>query len=153
MLSHFLNILYIHKTLHHFEALGLLRPARTASGYRRYGDEHVRRLHRILALRQLGIGSVYLSNRDSVLASQEAQDLWRLLEACLAPSDEIKVRSVMATALLGWSAAQLAALNQDELRWEALVEQFRDCARLWQKQGCCPWCATSCSIIRSRLVC
>ena len=90
------------------------------------------------ALRQLGIGSVYLSNRDSVLASQEAQDLLRLLEACLAPSDEIKVRSVMATALLGWSAAQLAALNQDELRWEALVEQFRDCARLWQKQGVLP---------------
>lgn len=43
------------RALHHFEALGLLRPARTASGYRRYGDEHVRRLHRILALRQLGI--------------------------------------------------------------------------------------------------
>lgn len=90
------------------------------------------------ALRQLGIGSVYLSNRDSVLTSQEAQDLLRLLEACLAPSDEVKVRSVMATALLGWSAAQLAALNLDELRWEALVEQFRDCARLWQRQGVLP---------------
>lgn len=43
------------RALHHFEALGLLRAARTAAGYRRYGDEHVRRLHRILALRQLGI--------------------------------------------------------------------------------------------------
>ncbi len=90
------------------------------------------------ALRRLGIGSVYLSNRDSVLASQEAQDLLRILEACLAPSDEVRVRSAMATALLGWSARQLAALNGDELQWEALVEQFRDCAVRWQRHGVLP---------------
>jgi exodeoxyribonuclease V beta subunit len=69
----------------------------------------------------------------------------RLLEACLAPSDEVKVRSVMATALLGWSAAQLAALNQDELRWEALVEHSATAPGSGSARGCCPWCATICS--------
>ena len=90
------------------------------------------------ALRRLGIGSVYLSNRDSVLASQEAHDLLRILEACLAPGDEVRVRSAMATALLGWSANQLAALNADELQWEAIVEQFREGAMRWQRQGVLP---------------
>ena len=90
------------------------------------------------ALRRLGIGSVYLSNRDSVLASQEAHDLLRILEACLAPGDEVRVRSAMATALLGWSANQLAALNADELQWEAIVEQFREGAVRWQRQGVLP---------------
>jgi DNA-binding transcriptional MerR regulator len=44
------------RTLHHYDQLGLLRPAeRTASGYRRYGAGDVERLYRIVALRRLGL--------------------------------------------------------------------------------------------------
>ncbi|HUR90068.1 MAG TPA: MerR family transcriptional regulator [Ramlibacter sp.] len=44
------------RALHHYEKLGLLRPSgRTGSGYRRYDDRDVHRLHRILAYRQLGV--------------------------------------------------------------------------------------------------
>jgi DNA-binding transcriptional MerR regulator len=44
------------RTLHHWDALGLLVPAeRTGSGYRRYGPGEVARLYRILALRRLGL--------------------------------------------------------------------------------------------------
>lgn len=44
------------RTLHHFESLGLLKaPARSPSGYRRYGADAVLRLHRILAYRRMGL--------------------------------------------------------------------------------------------------
>ncbi|MCW6005962.1 MerR family transcriptional regulator [Micromonospora sp. CPCC 205371] len=44
------------RTLHHFDEIGLLRPAeRSAAGHRLYTADDVRRLYRILALRQLGM--------------------------------------------------------------------------------------------------
>lgn len=44
------------RTLHHFDQIGLLRPAaRSAAGYRLYGRDDVARLHGIQALRQLGL--------------------------------------------------------------------------------------------------
>src|SRR4051812_4059433 len=44
------------RTLHHFDAIGLLSPVeRSAGGHRLYTADDVRRLYRILALRQLGI--------------------------------------------------------------------------------------------------
>jgi DNA-binding transcriptional MerR regulator len=43
------------RTLHHYDAIGLLRPAeRSAAGYRLYGEEDLRRLYRIIALRGMG---------------------------------------------------------------------------------------------------
>jgi DNA-binding transcriptional MerR regulator len=44
------------RTLHHYDAIGLLVPAeRSEAGHRRYGPADVRRLYRVLALRQLGL--------------------------------------------------------------------------------------------------
>lgn len=43
------------RTLHHYEAIGLLSPRRTESGHRVYGAEDVIRLQRIMSLRQLGL--------------------------------------------------------------------------------------------------
>jgi MerR family transcriptional regulator, thiopeptide resistance regulator len=44
------------RTLHHYDEIGLLAPSeRTAAGHRRYGDEDLRRLYRIVALRGLGL--------------------------------------------------------------------------------------------------
>jgi DNA-binding transcriptional MerR regulator len=44
------------RTLHHWDELGLLSPVeRTPAGYRLYGEEEVRRLYRIVALRGLGL--------------------------------------------------------------------------------------------------
>jgi DNA-binding transcriptional MerR regulator len=42
------------RTLHHYDEIGLLVPSRSAAGHRRYRDADVRRLYRIVALRQLG---------------------------------------------------------------------------------------------------
>ncbi len=44
------------RTLHHYDEIGLLRPSeRTQAGYRLYGEDDVRRLYEIRALRDLGI--------------------------------------------------------------------------------------------------
>lgn len=44
------------RTLHHYDAVGLLRPSRrTGAGYRLYGADDVARLTRILVLRRLGL--------------------------------------------------------------------------------------------------
>jgi DNA-binding transcriptional MerR regulator len=44
------------RTLHHWDAIGLLTPAeRSSAGYRRYGPAEVARLYRILGLRRLGL--------------------------------------------------------------------------------------------------
>ncbi len=43
------------RTLHHYDRLALLRPARTASGYRMYGGPDLERLEQIVALKFLGI--------------------------------------------------------------------------------------------------
>ncbi|WP_394825642.1 MerR family transcriptional regulator [Pendulispora albinea] len=42
------------RTLHHYDAIGLLRPSHSASGHRLYDQSHVERLLQIKALRQLG---------------------------------------------------------------------------------------------------
>jgi len=44
------------RTLHHYEDIGLVVPWRSASGHRLYASEHVERLHRVLALRRMGLG-------------------------------------------------------------------------------------------------
>ncbi|MGY3038901.1 DNA-binding transcriptional MerR regulator [Rhodanobacter sp. TND4EL1] len=44
------------RTLHHYDAIGLLIPSlRSAAGYRHYDRANIERLHRIQALRQLGL--------------------------------------------------------------------------------------------------
>jgi DNA-binding transcriptional MerR regulator len=44
------------RTLHHYDAIGLLSPSsRSGAGYRLYGQADIERLHRIQALRQLGL--------------------------------------------------------------------------------------------------
>jgi MerR family transcriptional regulator, thiopeptide resistance regulator len=44
------------RTLHHYDVIGLLVPSeRTQAGYRLYGEQDVRRLYEIRALRDLGI--------------------------------------------------------------------------------------------------
>lgn len=44
------------RTLHHYDEIGLLHPARrTPSGHRLYGEAQVRRLQQIASLRQLGL--------------------------------------------------------------------------------------------------
>ncbi|NJP50483.1 MerR family transcriptional regulator [Streptomyces sp. SBST2-5] len=45
------------RTLRYYEEKGLLRPGRTAAGYRVYGEEHVETVRRIRILLAAGLGT------------------------------------------------------------------------------------------------
>lgn len=90
------------------------------------------------ALQTLGIPSVYLSNRDSVFETLEAQELLWLLQAVLAPERENTLRSALATSMFGLTALDIENLNQDEQAWDALVEEFSEYRQVWRQRGVMP---------------
>ncbi|WP_446924646.1 exodeoxyribonuclease V subunit beta [Klebsiella pneumoniae] len=90
------------------------------------------------ALQTLGIPSVYLSNRDSVFETLEAQELLWLLQAVLAPERENTLRSALTTSMFGLTALDIENLNQDEQAWDALVEEFSEYRQIWRQRGVMP---------------
>ena len=69
------------RTLHHWDEIGLLRPAeRSGAGHRRYSAADVQRLYRIVALRRLGLS---LEDVSGALAA-EGPDLRAAVEGHLA---------------------------------------------------------------------
>jgi exodeoxyribonuclease V beta subunit len=87
------------------------------------------------ALTARRLNSVYLSDRDSVLETEEARDLLQWLRACAAPTDEGLVHAALGTNTLGVPLVELAALQENELAWEAQIERFRHYREIWQRQG------------------
>lgn len=85
-----------------------------------------------------GVRSVYLSDKDSVFAAQEAHDLLAWLKACAEPDVERTLRAALACITLDLPLAELELLNQDELAWETRVMQFRGYRAIWRSQGVLP---------------
>ncbi|SFH44712.1 exodeoxyribonuclease V subunit beta [Pseudomonas sp. NFACC45] len=85
-----------------------------------------------------GVRSVYLSDKDSVFASQEARDLLIWLRACAEPDVERPLRAALASITLNLALTELERLNQDELAWERRVMQFRGYRTVWRTQGVLP---------------
>ncbi|GAB5519609.1 MAG: hypothetical protein RhofKO_18600 [Rhodothermales bacterium] len=92
------------RTLHHYEAIGLLVPTRTPSGHRVYDHVSVERLQKIVALRQLGLGLDAI--RDSL-------------------DDPSFTLPVVLEQQLEQVRADLAHANQLARRLEALLAQVR----------------------------
>lgn len=90
------------------------------------------------ALAVRGVRSVYLSDRESVFTSRQAEEIAGWLAACADPDNERLLRAALATASLGMSWQALDRLNHDELEWEARVQQFRDYQHCWRRQGILP---------------
>ncbi|CAK9884341.1 MAG: RecBCD enzyme subunit RecB [Candidatus Erwinia impunctatus] len=90
------------------------------------------------ALTRLAIPSVYLSNRDSVFSTPEAQEVLWLLQAVLTPEQERTLRTALTTTILGMDALTLDRLNQDEQAWDALVTEFDHYRQRWLKRGVLP---------------
>lgn len=96
--------------------------------------------HRLMrqALRQRGVASVYLSERESVYQSDEALDLWQWLFALSEPRNTSRLRAALATRLWGWAAEDLpvaladgAALNH----WQSLAHGWH---QTWVRAGVLP---------------
>ncbi|WP_416558836.1 exodeoxyribonuclease V subunit beta [Limnohabitans sp. yimb22184] len=87
------------------------------------------------ALRVRGVASVYLSDRDSVFASDEARDLCLWLRGVAEPQDMRRVRAALGSRTVGLSLAELYDLaTQDELL-DQRAEQMRDLHSVWEGQG------------------
>ncbi|TDV39066.1 DNA helicase/exodeoxyribonuclease V beta subunit [Paraburkholderia caballeronis] len=90
------------------------------------------------ALAERGVRSVYLSDRDSVFATPQADEIKYWLAACAEPDDGRLVRTALATPTLGLDWRALEALGHDEIAWEARVLQFRAYRDCWRRQGVLP---------------
>ena len=90
------------------------------------------------ALSVRGVRSVYLSERDSVYASDQAKDLWRLMRALAQPGSMRLMRAALCTRLWGLSWDDLQRLFSDEEAWELQVEQFQHWREVWHRQGFLP---------------
>lgn len=87
------------------------------------------------ALAERAIRSVYLSEKDSVFDSTEAQDLWRILRAVANPQNLSCVKAALATQLWGLNWQQLEFYIHNEKAWDAVLERFMDWQLRWKKQG------------------
>jgi len=90
------------------------------------------------ALAVRGLPSVYLSDRDSVFASSQAEDVLVWLRACAEPTNDLLLRSALATRTLDQDWATLDRLSHDEIFWEQQVMRFRGYHECWQRQGVLP---------------
>ncbi|MEY4763097.1 MAG: RecBCD enzyme subunit RecB, partial [Pseudomonadota bacterium] len=87
------------------------------------------------ALSDRGVRSVYLSDRDSVYATDEAMDLWYILRAVAEPRSTTALRAALSTRCFAHSFEDLDRLFADETRFEQEAECFARWQLIWQKQG------------------
>ncbi len=87
------------------------------------------------ALRARGVASVYLSDRDSVFASDEAADLCLWLQGVAMPQDLRAVRAALGTRTVGLSLVELHRLASDDTALDAQAQQMRELRQVWQAQG------------------
>jgi len=87
------------------------------------------------ALRARGVASVYLSDRDSVFASDEARDLCLWLRGVAEPQDMRRLRAALGTRTVGLSLAELHDLATQDALLDQRAEQMRELRQTWQTQG------------------
>ncbi|XKM12989.1 exodeoxyribonuclease V subunit beta [Orbaceae bacterium ac157xtp] len=81
------------------------------------------------------IKSVYASNHKSVFESSEATEVLRILQAILNPTNETALRVALTTQLIGATMQQIANLNDNQVEFETLIEEFKDYQTQWFKYG------------------
>ena len=116
------------------EATGELRRVRPAdiAVLVRKGSEAAAVRHE---LSRRGLASVYLSEKESVFASAEAQDLLHWLRAAATPQDSRYVRAALATAMVGLPLDELARLAASDAAFEVRSAQMHELHRAWRELG------------------
>jgi len=90
------------------------------------------------ALARLGVRSVYLSDKESVYATEEAFELRLILLAAANPKSTKYLRAAVSTRIWGLNFDQLEQLIHSEEQWDVLIEEFHRYQVIWQKQGLLP---------------
>jgi len=107
-----------------------VRPGDIAVLVRRHGE--ATRIQRALAA--VGIPAV-AAGRQSLFATDEALEVDALLQALLHPADDGRLRTALATVLLGLDAAQLAALRDAGTPWQRHQHAALAWRARWQQDG------------------
>ena len=99
-----------HRMLRHWDTAGLLVPAHVdaLSGYRSYDPAQLERLHRIVALRQLGFGL-----DDIALILDQGVDAARIASLLRARQDEVAAEHRLATARLAGVQRRLTLITKE----------------------------------------
>lgn len=110
------------RTLHHYDAIGLLAPsARSEAGYRLYNSADIARLHAIQALRLLGLP---LAEIGAVLGA-ENDALPDILRRQMASLDQQIAQATSLRERLGLLEQRLAEGTQPDMKdWLATLEQM-----------------------------
>lgn len=125
--AHEIHTLLQHGRLQHGQPARATRPGDIAVLVRR--NEDALRMQAMLS--SIGVPSVAPA-RDSVFASAEAEEWRRLLLAIVAPGDDGRLRAALATPLLGWTAVDLATLDDDTSG--ARQRDVQDLAHAWRQR-------------------
>ncbi|MGH3998796.1 MAG: MerR family transcriptional regulator [Pseudonocardiaceae bacterium] len=119
------------RTLHHYHQIGLLCPsARTSSGHRLYDERDVRRLYRIVALRELGlplevIGDLLTGQSDLVdLPRNHLSHLDRQLEALRALRRRLAAMVASVQVIGPPPAADLLVLIAEVRKMDQIMKQY-----------------------------
>lgn len=94
-------------------------------------DEAARMLR---ALSAAGIPAV-AAGKQSLFATEQAQELLAVFEALLQPGDDGRLRGALATVLLGFDATAIARMDADQdwhREWQLRALSWRE---RWQRQG------------------
>jgi MerR family transcriptional regulator, thiopeptide resistance regulator len=115
------------RTLHHYDAIGLLVPdERTYSGRRLYSDQNVRRLYRIVTLRQLGLSLDEIAaalDQNPDLTEAIRQHLTRI-EETLASQRRLKRTLTRILELLELGGEPTLDLLIQAIEETAMVERY-----------------------------
>jgi DNA-binding transcriptional MerR regulator len=122
------------RTLHHYDEIGLVRPRRTASGYRLYTDDDLERLRHVVVYRRLGfpleeIGPLL----DDPRADVEAH-LRRQRAAVMSRLDEMRdlVAALDRALEARMNGMALTPEEQKELFGEGFSEEYaREAEERW----------------------
>ena len=122
------------RTLHHYDTIGLVRPHRTASGYRLYTEDDLERLQHVVVYRRLGfpleeIGPLL----DDPRADVEAH-LRRQRAAVMSRLDEMRdlVAALDRALEAEMTGTNLTPAEQKELFGEGFSEEYaREAEERW----------------------
>jgi len=90
------------------------------------------------ALRSRRVPSAYLSDQDSVFASDEAHDLLYWLRAVAEPLDSRRARVAFATTLIGMPLRDLARVDHDDALFDRRLDALKSLHVEWRRQGVLP---------------